>query len=51
MTEIQEELPDKITEDVNVAEDYCTRRSFRKGTEVGVLNIRVAPDPVISAIN
>ena len=50
MTEIQQECPDIILEDVNIGEGNVTGRSFRRGTEVKDLNTRV-PEPVIGAIN
>ena len=50
LTEIQQERPDMISEDVNVGEDYGIGRLFRRGAEVGALNTRV-PEPVTSAIN
>ena len=50
LTEIQQERPNIILEDVNVGEDYGIGRSLRRGAEVRALNTRV-PEPVISAIN
>ena len=50
MTEIQQESPDKIPENVNVWEAYGIGRSIRRVTEVRALNKRF-PYPVISTIN
>ena len=50
MTEIQQERPDIIQEDVNFGEHYRIVRSFRRGAEGRALNTKV-PDPVISVIN
>ena len=50
LTEIQQERPDIISEDVNVGEDYVIGRSFRRGAYVRFLKTRVL-EPVINSIN
>ena len=48
LTEIQQECPYIILEDVNVGEDYGIGRSFRRGAEVRGLNTRVSEPETIS---
>ena len=50
MTEIQQERPDTISDDVNVGNDYGIRRSFKRGAYVKALNTKF-PETVISGIN
>ena len=50
MTEIQQKCLDIILQDTNLGEEYGIERSFKRGAEVRLLNIRV-PEPFIGAIN
>ena len=50
LTEIQQERPDTISEDVNIGDNYGIVRSFIRGEYFRALNTKV-PEMVISAIN